>query len=314
MRTAFVETLIELARDDRRLMLLTADLGWSVLERFAHTFPDRYLNVGVAEQNMLGIATGLAREGYVPFVYSIATFASMRCYEQFRDGPVLHCLPVHVVGIGGGFAYGHAGPTHYALEDLTIARTQPGVTVIAPADRAQTRTVIRTVVQLTGPTYLRLDKSSEPDLVGLGGRFALGMPEVIRPGRHLLLLATGSVTHEALRAAEMLAAHDLDAAVAVQAHLSFTGSPQLGELLAAYPVVMTVEEGYTAGGLGSLAAETIAQRGLGCRLSIHGVTAPLASHTGSTSYMRRQHGLDAASLAEAALRLVAAGAWRRAAA
>src|SRR5438477_11396238 len=138
MRNAFVEALCDLAAADPRVMLLTADLGWSVLEPFAKRFPDRFLNVGVAEQNMLGVATGLAREGHVPFAYSIATFASMRCYEQFRNGPVLHRLPVRVVGIGGGFSYGHAGPTHHAVEDLTIARTQPGLTVIAPADAAQT--------------------------------------------------------------------------------------------------------------------------------------------------------------------------------
>src|SRR3954469_24923245 len=139
MRKAFVASLCELAARDERVMLLTADLGWSVLEPFAERFPNRFLNVGVAEQNMLGVATGLARQGRVPFVYSIATFASMRGYEQFRNGAVLHRLPVRVVGIGGGFAYGHAGPTHHALEDLAIARAQPGVTVLAPADQAQAR-------------------------------------------------------------------------------------------------------------------------------------------------------------------------------
>ena len=125
MRKAFIQSLCDLAARDERVMLLTADLGWSVLEPFAERFPKRFLNVGVAEQNMLGIATGLARQGFVPFVYSIATFASMRCYEQFRNGPVLHGLPVRVVGTGGGFAYGHAGPTHHAIEDLSIARTLP---------------------------------------------------------------------------------------------------------------------------------------------------------------------------------------------
>src|SRR5436190_24353159 len=133
MRKAFVEGLCALAAIDPRVHLLTADLGWGALEPFAQRFPDRFINVGVAEQNMLGVATGLAREGCVPFVYSIATFTSMRCYEQIRNGPVLHGLPVRVVGIGGGFSYGHAGPTHHGLEDLTITRTQPGATVLCPA-------------------------------------------------------------------------------------------------------------------------------------------------------------------------------------
>src|SRR5439155_15923441 len=125
---------------------------------------------------------GLALEGHVPFVYSIATFASMRGYEQFRNGAVLHRLPVRVVGIGGGFAYGHAGPTHYALEDLTIHRTQPGVTVLAPADGGQARQALRATARMPGPVYLRIDKNEQPDIAGLEGRLALDTPEVVPPG------------------------------------------------------------------------------------------------------------------------------------
>jgi transketolase len=310
MRTAFIDTLVELARHDERIMLLTADLGWSILERFAIEFPDRFVNVGVAEQNMLGIATGLAREGVTPFVYSIATFSSMRCYEQFRDGPVLHQLPVRVVGIGGGFAYGHAGPTHYALEDLTIFRTQPGVTVLAPADKAQARIVVQEVANLPGPAYLRLDKSSEPDIEGLDGRFAWGSPEIVSDGYDLLLLATGSIAQEAVKAATLLNHRGLAPGVAVLAHLAFEGGPLLRDLLAAYPAVLTVEEGYAVGGLGSLAAETIVQNGLACRLRACGVRSPLTSVTGGTDYMRRRHGLDATSLADTAMDLIRE-AWPR---
>src|SRR5581483_411273 len=177
MRTAFVQCLLELAEQDRRVFLLTADLGWSALEVFAQRFPRQFLNVGVAEQNLVGIATGLAKVGYVPFAYSIATFVSMRCYEQFRDGPVLHRLPVRLVGMGGGFSYGHAGPTHFGMEDLALARLQPGALALAPADAAQARSVLRALVRHPGPAYLRLDKSDEPDVPGLGGRFALDTPE-----------------------------------------------------------------------------------------------------------------------------------------
>src|SRR5262249_43179462 len=151
MRTTLVTTLCELAESDERLILLTADLGWGALEPFAAAFPERFLNVGVAEQNAMGVATGLALEGYLPFVYSIATFATMRCYEQFRDGPELHRLPVRLVGIGGGFAYGHAGPTHHALEDLCLGRALPGVTVVAPADAAQAREALRATPHLPRP-------------------------------------------------------------------------------------------------------------------------------------------------------------------
>ena len=125
MRRALTKALCELADSDPRVVLMTADLGFMVLEEFAKSYPSRFFNVGVAEANMIGLATGLAASGFIPFTYSIATFASMRCYEQIRNGPVLHGLPVRVVGVGGGFEYGHAGYTHHALEDLGIARIQP---------------------------------------------------------------------------------------------------------------------------------------------------------------------------------------------
>lgn len=304
MRTAFVDSLIELAQADQRIYLLTADLGWSVLERFAYAFPDRFINVGVAEQNMLGIACGLAKTGFIPFVYSIATFSSMRCYEQLRNGAVLHRQPVRVVGVGGGFSYGHAGVTHHALEDLTICRTQPDLTVLAPVDVAQTRTVMQATQQVRGPIYLRLEKNVGGDIAGLEGRFALGRPEVVVEGDEVLLVTTGSIAHEVVRAVQLLQEKGISTAVAILAHLSFTASRPLLQLLRKYKSVVTVEEGYVAGGLGSLIAETIAENQLRCRLSMQGVRSMIHGCTGSTEFLRRQHGLDADSLVEAVLLMV----------
>ena len=125
MRGAFVRTLMGLAERDPRILLLTGDLGYTVLEPFAERFPDRFFNVGVAEQNMVGLATGLAGAGFIPFVYSIVTFASLRAYEFIRNGPILHHLPVRIVGVGGGFEYGTAGATHHGLEDVGVMRIQP---------------------------------------------------------------------------------------------------------------------------------------------------------------------------------------------
>jgi transketolase len=302
MRTALVETLGELAAADDRVFLLTGDLGWSVVEGFAKRFPDRFLNVGVAEQNLAGVAAGLAMTGFVPYIYSIATFTSMRCYEQVRNGAVLHHLPVRVIGIGGGYSYGHAGPTHHALEDLTIARTQPGLTVLAPADPAQARTIVRWTMSHPGPCYLRIGKGGNPPAPGLEGRFAPGRPEVIREGADALLLATGSIVHECLDAADLLAGRGVRAAVAVLAHVSFAPSEALIALLGRFPVAVTAEEGYAVGGLGSLAAEAIATSGLRTRLHIAGVRRPADGLSGSEKWMRSQHGLDAAALAAAALR------------
>jgi transketolase len=297
MRKAFIDTLLELAEQDPRVFLLTADLGWSVLETFARRFPRRFLNVGVAEQNLIGVATGLARTGYQPFAYSIATFISMRCYEQFRDGPVLHRLPVRLIGMGGGFSYGHAGPTHFGMEDLALARLQPAVTALAPADSAQTRAVVKCLPALPGPAYLRVDKTEEPDIPGLAGRFAIDTPELVRPGRGLIFVTTGSIARAVLRAAELLERDGLAAAVCILAHLGFQAAPALIELLRPFAHAVAVEEAFTTGGLGSLVAETIAEHLPSLRLLRLGIAAPLDGITGSRDYLRQRHGLDAEGIA-----------------
>lgn len=307
MRNAFITALVDQAATDKKLFLLSGDLGWSVLEKFADAYPDRFLNAGVAEQNMVGVATGLAQTGYVPFVYSIATFSSMRPYEQLRDGPILHQLPVRVVGVGGGFAYGHAGPTHYALEDLCIMRAQPGITVIAPADPAQTVSAMTAIRALPGPVYLRVGKGGNETIPGLDGRFALGRPEVIVEGRQVLLIATGSIVPNVLAAAKALTASGVSASVAVLAHLGFSASPELVALLKRFPAVVTVEEGFTAGGLGSLVAGTAAALANGPRVRMCGVTAPVAGASGSAGYMQAQFGLGPDAIAVAARAVLDSG-------
>src|SRR4051812_30183692 len=158
MRKAMIKALVELAERDPRVLFLTADLGYTVVEPFAERFPDRFFNVGVAEQNMLGLATGLAEGGFIPYVYSIATFSALRPYEFIRNGPVLQKLPVRIIGVGGGFEYAPAGPTHYALEDVGALRMLPGLQVIAPADFRQCRSAFLSVHDAPGPAYFRLGK------------------------------------------------------------------------------------------------------------------------------------------------------------
>ncbi|HEY7818764.1 MAG TPA: 1-deoxy-D-xylulose-5-phosphate synthase, partial [Vicinamibacteria bacterium] len=173
MRAAFAATLAELAERDGRILLLTGDLGYKALEPFSERFPRRFFNVGVAEQNMVGLATGLSESGFLPFVYSIATFASLRAYEFIRNGPVAHDLKVRIVGVGGGFDYGPAGFTHHGLEDVGVLRLQPGLTVMAPADSEQTRSILRDTYDRPGPFYYRLSKDDRLSVKDLGGRFAL---------------------------------------------------------------------------------------------------------------------------------------------
>lgn len=308
MRDDFISELAELAAVDERVALLTGDLGYLVLDVFASRFPDRFFNVGVAEQNMIGIATGLAEAGYVPFAYSIATFATMRPYEFARNGPVLHDLPVRIVGVGGGFDYGFNGITHFALEDYALMRSQPDMMVVAPADSAQARAAVQATREHAGPIYFRIAKRGTA-VPGLDGRFAVGGIQLIGDGADVALIAVGAITREVHRAAELLAKEGIAATVAVVSTLNPPPTADLADLLGGVPLAISVETHYLNGGLGSLVAETIAERGLGCRLIRAGVATVPRGLAGSQRFLEDRFGLSAhrlAATAQAALTAAAA--------
>jgi len=300
MRNAFVNELCRIAAGDQRVVLLTGDLGYTVIEPFSQEFPDRFFNAGVAEQNMVGMATGLAEAGFIPFVYSIVTFASLRPYEFIRNGPILHQLPVRVVGAGGGFDYGTAGPTHFGLEDLGVMRIQPGMTVVCPADHEQVSSAVAATWDLPGPVYYRIGKGARVAVPGLSGRFRLGAAEVIRKGTEVLMVSMGNITHEALAAADLLQARGVSCEVMVVSSFNPAPEQDLKRALGNFPLVLTVESHYVNGALGSLAAELIAEDGIGCRLVRCGVRKSPDGLTGSTRYMNHLHGLSADALAETA--------------
>lgn len=177
MRNAFIEELVELALVNPQIALVVGDLGYSVVEPFASQFPDRFINAGVAEQNMTGLAAGMASEGYHVFTYSIANFPSFRCAEQLRNDVDYHKLAVTVVAVGGGLAYGALGYSHHAVQDYALFRSMPNMTIAAPGDPLETRACMRWLVANPGPSYLRLGKAGEPKLHA-------GVPE-IEPGRWL---------------------------------------------------------------------------------------------------------------------------------
>ena len=301
MRKAFTRTLVELAEADPRIMLLTGDLGYMALEPFSDRFPDRFVNAGVAEQNMVGVATGLAEAGFIPFVYSIVTFASLRPYEFIRNGPVLHQLPVRVVGVGGGFEYGPQGTTHHGLEDLAVMRVQPGMTVIATADHRQHATALRATWNLPGPVYYRIGKDDTTEIPGLDGRFRLGRAELVRPGRDVCLVATGSVAAEAAAAAEMLGARGVDAGCLIVACLQPAPADDIAAALGNVPAALTVEAHYANGGLGSLVSEVVAERGIRCRVRRCAVRTTPDGVSGSQRFMHQSHGLSREALVETAL-------------
>lgn len=300
MRESFINALSDLASSDPRVLLLTADLGYTVLERFADRNPAQFFNVGVAEQNMVGLATGLAEAGFIPFVYSIATFASLRAYEFIRNGPVLHRLPVRIVGVGGGFEYGSAGTTHYALEDVGALRMQPDLHVIAPADFEQAERALRATWNLPSPIYYRLGKNEKAMVPGLHGEFDLGRAHLVREGDDLVIVAMGAIAIEAVAAADLLSAEGIEAAVMVVASVNPAPVDDIAAVLAQFPLAITAEAHYRVGGIGSLVAEIIAERGIKCRLERCGVRAGPQGVTGSEQFLNKVNGISRSDLAAAA--------------
>jgi transketolase len=302
MRGTFIKTLVEIAERDPRILLLTGDLGYMVVEPFAEKFKQRFFNVGVAEQNLIGLATGLAESGFIPFVYSIVPFAVLRPYEFIRNGPILQQLPVRIVGTGGGFEYGTNGATHYGLEDVGVLRIQPGITVIAPADFEQARASLLASWNILGPVYYHLGKDDRTVIPGLNGQFEIGRVQHISNGTDLLMIATGSITSEAVKAVETLAMQGVSCALLVVASLNPAPNTDLTKALSSFQIVLTVEAHYIVGGLGSLVAEVIADNGLSCRLVRCGVRTTPNGITGSQDHMLRLNGLKSEQLAAIALK------------
>lgn len=302
MRKTFVRTLADLAEKDERILLLTGDLGYTVIEPFAERFPRRFFNVGVAEQNMIGLATGLAESGFIPFVYSIATFVTMRAYEFIRNGPLAHGLPVRIIGVGGGFEYGHAGFTHFGVDDIGVLRMQPNLTVVAPADHEQAASTLRATWQDRGPIYYRLGRDDANTVPGLNGRFDRGRGQRIKEGRAILVLAMGAIARQAEEAVRQLETLGIDAGLVIIDTVNPPPVEHLQQALAEVPVAMTVEAHYVVGGLGSLVSEIVAERGIPCRLVRCGVSTMPLGRVGSEAYMTGQHGVSTQAMVDSAVR------------
>ncbi len=304
MRRAFLSALTSLAESDARIVFLTADLGFTVVENFQAKFPDRFINTGVSEQNLLAVSTGLAKEGLIPFVYSIIPFVTLRPFEFIRNGPVLHQLPVRIIGSGSGFEYGHDGLTHYGLEDIGVLRTQPGMRIVVPADHEQAQNALNATYQLPGPIYYRLGKNETATIAGLNGRFGNGTPVSLVEGADILLLACGAITGEAVKASGLLGLQGLRPAVALVDTLQPLDRQSIAALVSKYRMVATVEAHYISGGLGSAIAEIIAEEKLDSRLMRIGVDRLWDGVTGSESFLLSRYGLSAEKIAERILKVV----------
>lgn len=297
MRKAFIQSLVKIASMDERIMLITGDLGYLVIEEFVQKFPKRFLNAGVAEQSMIGIATGLAEAGFIPFVYSITPFATLRPFEFIRNGPIYHQLPVRIVGIGQGVEYGLNGNSHYALEDIGVLRTQPGLTIIAPADDAQAQNAIEQTSHLSGPIYFRFSKDNT-EIPELNGKFEIGKAQQIGAGTDFVIISSGAITKEAIQASQILAAQGLSATILVIASIAPAPEQDIINALIRFEYVFTLEAHYITGGIGSLVAEIVAENRLPVQLTRFGFNSILNKTVGSATSIYNANGLSAEKLAQ----------------
>ena len=293
MRNAFFQALIELTRADKRIFLVVADLGFQAVEPFVEEFPDNFVNVGIAEQNMTGVAAGMAMSGKIVFTYSIGNFPIMRCMEQLRNDVCYHNINVNAVSVGAGLAYGSMGATHHCTEDLAIMRALPNMTVVAPGDSIEVGMATRAIAQNPGPCYLRIAKTGEPIVHKSDIDFRLGKAIMLQDGSDLTLISTGEMLYNTVKSAEQLAKKSIQARV-LSMH---TLKPlDIGAVVAAAQdtgTIITVEEHNPTGGLGSAVAEVIAEHDdLRPKFKRLALKQQFCCDVGSQDYLRNINGLS----------------------
>ena len=292
MRDAFSDVLVALGRADERVLLLTGDHGYALFDPFRAACPDQFINCGVAEQNMVGMAAGLARMGFRPIVYGLAAFIPVRVLEQIKIDIAHDQLPVILIGDGAGFVYSSLGTSHQSLEDIACTRSIPHLQVLSPADGHEMRACLQAAYATEQPAYLRMGKADRGDChAGPIDQIDPGMLLPVQPGRPggPLLLATGSMVSTALALAH---SHLPDAAVWSVPWLKPIDAPRLLDLCESHQQVITLEEHFTMGGLGSLVCEVATTHANPVRVLRLGVEDRFSEHCGSYDYLLEEHGLS----------------------
>ena len=293
MRDSFAEELITLISDDNRIMLLTGDLGFGVFDEIRERFPDNFLNIGVAEQNMTGVAAGLAMEGYKVFTYSIGNFSTLRCLEQIRNDASYHNLNINVVSVGGGFSYGQLGMSHHATEDITIMRSMPGVTVVVPGTLLEARKATRIIANSQGVSYLRIDKSHFDDEGIKNKEFKLGEARRITEGSDITLICCGGILDEAMKASKELKKKGISCRVVSMHTIKPIDKKEIRAASEDTKGIFTIEEHTIVGGLGGAVSEVCVSESLnpGFFRSI-GLKDVFSSVVGDQQYLRKHYDMD----------------------
>jgi len=298
-RVAFAEALSEVGRSNSKVVTIAAD-SQSRYGEFVREFPERSFNVGIAEQTMVGVASGFALSGYIPVVTSYANFLAFRAIEQIRVDVATESLNVKMVGTDTGFSSQWLGFTHLALEDMGAISSLPNIAIIDPADAVETFEATKAIFDYDGPVYMRIrGRKEEPILPIKSRKFEIGKAQVLKPGKDILIIACGSSVYDSLQAAEILKDKNIDAMVVNMATIRPIDEKTLLDLIPSFTKVMTVECHNIRGGLGSTIAEFISERGINTQLLRMGVKERFGM-AGSDEMLKQAFSLDGPGIARSA--------------
>lgn len=299
MRDTFVRTLVELAKKDKNIELITGDLGFGVLKPYYETVPDQFTNAGIAEQNMTSVAAGMALEGKTVFTYSIGNFPTLRCLEQIRNDCAYHKANVKVVCVGGGFVYGSLGMSHQAMEDLAILRALPDVVVMAPADLVEAEECTKALVNYSGTAYLRLGRGGEKRIHSRIDDFQIGKAIKIFDGQKIAIFSTGTIFEEVMVAYDELKAKGYSPAIYTFPTVKPIDRALIETVANEFELIVTCEEHNVVGGFGSAVAEVMAEmRSRNAYLMRVGLNDEYSIKAGDQKYLRQQYGMDSSSICE----------------
>lgn len=298
MRDTFVKTLIELAKEDPNIILVTGDLGFGVLKPFWEQLPNQFINVGIAEQNMTSIAAGIALEGKTVFTYSIGNFPTLRCIEQIRNDCAYHNANVKIVCVGGGFVYGSLGMSHHATEDIALMRSLPDVTVFAPGDATEAVAVTKSIVNQKGTCYLRLGRGGEPLIHGDLNDYSVGKAIKVEDGERVAIFFTGGIYSEVESAKRILNDNGIFPAIYSFPTVKPLDNEVVSNCANKYEIIVTCEEHNLSGGFGSLVSETLTEHELHARLIRIGIPDCFCHYVGNQEFLRSKYGLDGKSISD----------------
>lgn len=302
MRNAFADEVTQIAGVDPRLVLLSGDIGNRLFDKLRAQSPAQFLNCGVAEANMMGVAAGMGLCGLRPIVYTITPFTTTRCLEQIRVDVAYHESPVIIVGTGSGLSYASLGPTHHSLEDFAIFRAIPNLQILAPWDAPSLRELLRQAIASGRPTYMRIGKKGEKDITPKEQVPPMGAGLTLQDGKDVCLVAVGTVANEAVSAAEQLAAEGIEAEVVLAHTVKPVPTALFDDLLTRHTAIVTVEEHSRIGGFGESLLSHAAARGVVKRIEVLGTGDGFMPVVGSQFYARQYFGISAAHVMKAAQR------------